>query len=184
MVFNASIERMDVREHGRWGMFIQFRKTHLIQITLIIALALIVAACRPAQAVPVETTAPSITETPKTALIDHEFTLRRGEELTIAGENLTVLFETVNEDTRCPKAAICESAGWATIYVQAHQSGSEVADIKLILSPEMDANRSSYEGYLIQFVRLDPYPQTLEEKSADLDYRATFVVSLSMASQK
>jgi len=165
-------------------MFTQFRKTHLIQITLVIALALIVAACRPAQAVPIETPAPSITETPKTALIDQEFTLKRGEELSIAGESLTIRFDGVREDTRCPKTVMCEIAGWATIYVQAHKSGSDVADIKLVLSPEMDANRATYEGYLIQFVRLDPYPQTPEEKSAGREYHATFVVSLSVVFQK
>jgi hypothetical protein len=47
----------------------------------------------------------------------------------------------------------------------------------LILGPYTDADHAVYEKYQLQFVQLDPYPESPEDSIPLKDYQATFVVT-------
>ena len=143
---------------------------------ILILLILAAVACTPMGSASEEATA-----TPNTVALDQAFSLKVGETVTVAGENLMLRFDAVLEDSRCPKDALCVQAGQARIAAQAQQLGKSTATLELILNPAMNANRAMYEGYEIQLTRLDPYPEASDGGTAVDEYEAAFVVNRAMA---
>jgi hypothetical protein len=103
-----------------------------------------------------------------------DFDARIGETVAIAGEPLTVTFEQVVEDSRCPANATCVWAGTAVVRV-----GLRVADTQrgtLQLQTLSDAAREGvFQKYRLRLVQLRPAPAD-SSRIPDEQYVATLVV--------
>ena len=103
-----------------------------------------------------------------------DFDARIGETVAIAGEPLTVTFEQVVEDSRCPANAACVWAGTAVVRI-----GLRVADTQrgtLRLETLSDAEREGvFQKYRLRLVQLRPTPAD-SRRIPDEQYVATLVV--------
>jgi hypothetical protein len=101
-------------------------------------------------------------ETPKIAV-----KMELGQTITLEGVNLT--FKDVIEDSRCPKYTNCIWAGRAVVLVEVEVNGKK--EQKKIYLGETRNNEPtskalfSKEGYFIEVVALNPYPEDGKEKA-------------------
>src|SRR5438477_22818 len=84
------------------------------------------------------------------ASLNQEFTLSVGREVSIKGEDFAVGFDSVIEDSRCPKSVQCVQAGQAIIALNVRKPSSKGAPSRLTLSTAPAQNQLSYQGYTIQ----------------------------------
>jgi hypothetical protein len=109
---------------------------------------------------------------PTGAALGEEFTLRPGAAATIEGTGLTIRFQAVASDSRCPADVICIHPGEAVVALGAVFTGGG-------LSWEASTAAASdvvVGGYLVRLVRLEPYPYS-STRIGPGDYRATLLVT-------
>ena len=149
-------------------------KTKLISISLLILW--ILAACQPATSLPVVI-----------ATLNNEFTLATSQSVPVKKTDLTITFNGVLSDERCPSEIECAASGPVTVSLSVQQDGDTPAMVTLqtFTDQEGRAPDSSFEGiedrieigdYLIQVVGVLPYPQNLSGIKVS-DYEATFMVT-------
>jgi hypothetical protein len=148
-------------------------KTTLISIFLSTLWMLV--ACQPA-------TSPVVT-----AILNNEFTLATGQSVSVKKTDLTVTFNAVLSDERCPREIECAASGPVTVSLSVQQDGDVPATISLQTFTDQEGRTpgGSFEGiedrveigdYLIQVVGILPYPQNLSGIKPS-DYQATFMVT-------
>jgi hypothetical protein len=103
-----------------------------------------------------------------------EFVLAPGEAASVTSAGLTVRFERVTSDSRCPADALCVTAGEAEVAVWVRRDGRP-ADV-LALRTVPNGSRAEVGDWVVSLVRLDPYPFSSQGPIAPGDYRATFKV--------
>ncbi len=93
------------------------------------------------------------------------------------GNGLTVTFLEVEEDTRCPEGAACESPGRATIRVHIAWFGQDVGELSLTLEDgQVDPTIGTPGGaYFVALASLDPLPAE-GTSGTDLPYKAEIAV--------
>ncbi|HUE86087.1 MAG TPA: hypothetical protein VMO26_08415 [Vicinamibacterales bacterium] len=107
-----------------------------------------------------------------TAPLDTEFTLAPGEAVAIERASLSVRFNRITGDNRCPADAACILGGSADVSVTA-VSESSARDYVLRTG---DMQPVQHDGFTISLVQVSPYPfsaQTIERH----EYRVTFTVT-------
>ena len=99
--------------------------------------------------------------------------LRAGSSATLEG-GLTIAFDRVTSDSRCPMNAFCVWAGDAIVAVLLSQrpGGSAARE----LHTDARGSETSYLAYSIKLLTLAPYPQTDREIRPE-DYVATIEVT-------
>lgn len=148
-------------------------KTKLISV--ILSMLWILAACRSATSLP-----------PVTATLNNEFTLGTGQSVSVKKTDLTITFNAVLSDERCPREIECAASGPVTVSLSVQQDGDVPATFSLqtFTDQEGRAPSGSFEtiedrveigDYLIQVVGVLPYPQNLSGIKPS-DYQATFMV--------
>jgi len=106
-----------------------------------------------------------------------EFSLRPGQQTSINGEDLTIKFKSVSNDSRCPTDAQCIWAGNAEINVDLTKTGNPSSTIQLNTAGSTDLpNEANYLNYTIRITELQPYPK-VDSTIAQADYMAKFIVS-------
>ncbi|HJU57087.1 MAG TPA: hypothetical protein VJ715_21050 [Pyrinomonadaceae bacterium] len=111
---------------------------------------------------------------PADVTLDREFELRSGRSVRIEGERLTVTFNRVVEDSRCPQGVQCVWAGNAKVMLRLSKARRRASTMSL--NTGLDPKQAAYRGYEVRLVKLDPYPKegkTIRKR----DYVATLVVS-------
>jgi hypothetical protein len=113
--------------------------------------------------------------------VGEEFQLRNTETATIGSDGLTLRFDRVTQDGRCPVGDPCTAGeGDATVQVTLHQPPREASTIELHTDPTLQTE-AAYFQYRVRLVRLEPRP--VGEQSVPLpEYRGTFVVSTAQVS--
>jgi hypothetical protein len=108
------------------------------------------------------------------APLNQQFTLPRGETISIDGTSVRLQFVEVSGDSRCPADAFCVWAGDATVHVRARDAGAD-ADYTLHTG---DASRAAatHRQLRIELVQLAPYPFSSRTIGQD-DYQATLKVT-------
>lgn len=119
-------------------------------------------------------TAGSVSAAPK-ARLGREFTLRVGQTAVIAGEQLSVTFASVTEDSRCPTGVMCFWEGNAQIAVVVSKPRDEPETLLLNTNSSFPTS-GTYFGYSVTLVHLDPYPSA-NRPIPQRRYRATLVVT-------
>lgn len=102
-----------------------------------------------------------------------EFTLRPGQFVKIRGEDLTIKFDGVISDSRCPKDVVCVWAGEALMQLTTTLVG-DVKTHSLLMPGLSDKAEYVFDGYIITFY-LSPYPASQTPISKD-KYRLTLMV--------
>jgi hypothetical protein len=98
-----------------------------------------------------------------------EFTLQVNQTAVISSENLSVKFNAVTNDSRCPKGAQCIWAGEAKCQMQVTYNGA-ASQLVLTETGGTDGfSQSTYQNYKIDF-QLQPYPE-VGKQLASADYK-------------
>lgn len=111
----------------------------------------------------------SIIETP----INQEFQLTVGQEATVKNEHLTIKFTELEEDSRCPKGAVCIWQGNGRIALELRRTGD--TNITTSLNTTVDPTTIVHGSYEIRLKELTPYPE-LNTPGPLEKYVATLVV--------
>jgi hypothetical protein len=107
-----------------------------------------------------------------TTSLNTEFTLAPADVMRIDGTSLTVRFNEVSGDSRCPADAVCIQGGSADVRISA-QSDSSARSYELHTG---DMHPVQHEGLTISLVQLAPYPFSSRVIPPE-EYRATFKVT-------
>lgn len=143
-----------------------------IQFVLLSFLALHLFACSPAQLpapapspanVPESTALPSpFPNLPVSIVSDDSFRLRVGQQAELESAGLTIQFQTVLNDWRCPGKVNCSEAGNATIVIDVWLAGLEPTRFELNINPP-GSQDTIYDAYQIRLLSLDPYPGIIDQ---------------------
>jgi hypothetical protein len=114
----------------------------------------------------------------KKIVLNKNFALSVGQEVSTADGKLKIKFVSVAEDSRCPKGVNCIWAGNARVILQIGKSKGAAGKLELNTHPREagDGTGGSYDQYLIKLVEVAPYPvaeQTIKPGS----YTVTLNVS-------
>jgi hypothetical protein len=107
-----------------------------------------------------------------TVPLHREFELAPGNAAVIEDASLSVRFNRVTGDSRCPADALCIQGGDAVVHLTA-TSARGTADYKLHTG---DMRPVQHDGLIIALVQLQPYPFS-SRTIAPGDYRATLRVT-------
>jgi hypothetical protein len=110
--------------------------------------------------------------TPGRGGFDEPFELRAGASVGLA-EALTLIFDRVASDSRCPIDALCITNGDAVVAVTISQGAAGAGRRELHTEPPSEA---LYLNYSVKLLELQPYPQSGRQARPE-DYVATFIVA-------
>jgi hypothetical protein len=113
------------------------------------------------------------TPTTTEVLVDNEFELSVGQSAALTALGLTVQFDSVAGDSRCPRNVTCIWAGNAAVLVTPKRSGAIAYQAKL--NSLVEPNSVTDGSDTLTLVGLAPEPDT-RHPIAHGDYRARFVV--------
>lgn len=124
-------------------------------------------------------TRPTTTPTPVPntvpAMLDQPVTLKMFQTLGLQGSALRVTLNGILQESRCPRAVSCAQAGRALVSFMAEQ-GERIGYFALSTSPPDGRTRGFFQGYAVELVRVEPYPETLDQKITPFDYTVTLVI--------
>ena len=143
------------------------------RISLLLSVILILAACQ----------APLPTLEAK---VNNEFTLASGQSVSVKRADLTITFNSVLSDERCPSKIECASSGPVTVSLSVQKGSDTPSTITLetFTDPNGRAPTGPFEGiqdrlavngYLLQVTGVLPYPKNLSGIKAS-DYQVTLIV--------
>lgn len=95
---------------------------------------------------------------PGTGLLDREVGVREGEQVMVDDGRLTVGFQDVTEDSRCPTDVQCVRAGEAVVVLQMTEEGREPALVTLRTTEGKQTG--TYGAYTVALRNLDPKPRS------------------------
>ena len=102
-----------------------------------------------------------------------EFVLAAGDGATVSGTGLTVRFERVTSDSRCPADVVCIVAGNAVVAVTVVREGRPSQ--ALSLRTDAAQSRAEVGDWALSLTKVEPYPYS-DRTIAPGDYKATFRV--------
>jgi len=105
--------------------------------------------------------------------LGQQFTLHIGQTAQIEGEQLSITFDGVSEDSRCPRDVLCIRAGEVKCEVTITYQGS-ASSITLIQPGMTEPPSETYQVYTFIF-SVDPYPEA-GKQIPDSDYRLNLTV--------
>ncbi len=100
-----------------------------------------------------------------TVELGEQFTLSPGESSKIVKEDLTITFEKVTGDSRCPNNAVCVWAGEAVISIT-FEKDNVTYPLELKEPGTADKAVEVFMDYTLNF-HLEPYPEAGVEVSPD-----------------
>lgn len=109
---------------------------------------------------------------PSRVELGREFEISYGKTATV--DDIAIEFTAVVEESRCPIDAICVWGGNARILVTANR-GSTTRVLELGLWPQA-ATIAVFEGHVIEFRELHPYPASVLTQPLPQSYVATLYV--------
>ena len=106
--------------------------------------------------------------------LGEEFELKINQQAVIEGEGLTVGFESVLEDSRCPKGVDCIWSGNARIRIRSSKKGRGMP-ASIELNTNDGPKSSSYLNYEVRLVGLKPHPKASEAVRPS-EYSAALII--------
>lgn len=95
---------------------------------------------------------------PGTGSLDREVGVREGEQVVVDDGRLTVGFQEVTEDSRCPVDVQCAWAGEAAVVLRLAEEGREPALVTLRTTENKQTG--TYGAYSVALRNLDPRPRS------------------------
>jgi hypothetical protein len=115
-----------------------------------------------------------------TAELGEPFELMFGQEASVEPEGITVRFESVDEDSRCPSDVVCIQQGQATITISAKIGETDAGQHMLTIGADESKSSAIFNQYSVKMTDLQPYPVSTVQTDEE-DYVATLVVSRASA---
>lgn len=109
--------------------------------------------------------------------LGEQFTLDFGESATIGSEGLTLRFDDVISDSRCPSDVVCVRAGEAEVKLSVKKGGAESSLLLVEQGLTSGLQVVKYSDYSIEF-RVEPYPVSTRV-IAEADYQLKLKVTKS-----
>lgn len=113
-----------------------------------------------------------------------DFILASGQRVTLTGTSLSIRFDKVENDSRCPKEGQCIWAGDAEVHLVLTTAGGgsdrAPAPRAVVLHTNGDPRQIVQDGLEVRLVGLAPVP-SLEKPPSPQDYRATLHVARQTA---
>jgi hypothetical protein len=109
----------------------------------------------------------------KVIVLDQEFKLKIGESAKSTSDGLEVQFDSVAEDSRCPRGVTCVWAGNARVLLKVKRDAAELANVELNTS--INPKTSRYLEYELKLTELKPYPEA-DTRIKPSDYEVTLMV--------
>jgi hypothetical protein len=106
--------------------------------------------------------------------LGQEFELKINQEAAIEGEGLSVVFESVLEDSRCPEGVDCIWSGNAKIRIRSSKQKHAPAPVEL--NTDVGPKSSTYLDYEIKLVALKPRPKA-EKPVQPNEYKAALIIT-------
>ena len=106
-------------------------------------------------------------------VLDQEFKLKIGESAKAPRDGLKVHFDSVSEDSRCPKGVTCVWAGNAKILLKVETDTEKRANVEL--NTNINPKTSRYLEYELSLKELKPYPESNATIKSS-DYEVTLTV--------
>ncbi|HET8864710.1 MAG TPA: hypothetical protein VFM80_03360 [Gracilimonas sp.] len=103
--------------------------------------------------------------------IGETFKIKYGESLVFQDEQISVRFDELAEDSRCPDDVACVWAGNARIIIQLN-------DLEADLNTYSDPKEANISQYNVKLLSLSPYPKA-EENINKEDYTAELLVTMN-----
>lgn len=110
-----------------------------------------------------------------TAALEQPFTLKMFTRVEIPEAQLRVTLNGVPEESRCPKSVTCAVAGRAIVSFMVERN-DHIGFFGLSTQPPDGRTRGFFEGYAVELVNVEPYPDAPDQKIPTTDYSATLVV--------
>jgi hypothetical protein len=107
------------------------------------------------------------------ANLAEQFSLPIGQTVDIVSQNLSIKFDAVTSDSRCPTGAQCISAGEATCRMIISYQEEETEFI--FTQSGSGISQAKFQNYTINF-QLQPYPQ-VDQEIDDSDYVLVMTVA-------
>jgi hypothetical protein len=104
--------------------------------------------------------------------LDTDFVLAPGETMAIESASLTITFDGVSGDSRCPADALCIQGGSADVHITATADGAR----RQLVIRTGDMKPVQHGDTIIALVQLSPYPFS-SRTIAPNEYRATLKVT-------
>ena len=104
--------------------------------------------------------------------VNREVTLAPGQSASVAGAGLTIKFNGVTGDSRCPGDAICITGGSAGVHVELRSSEGARRDVTFETGNPQPVK---YGTLTLELTQLAPYPFSTRPIQPG-DYRATISV--------
>jgi hypothetical protein len=128
-------------------------------------------------------TAPTPTQTlethsPINVILDEPFRLKLGQRGYLEPTGLTIEFQTILRDWRCPSQVECSEAGAIDIAIYVWLADLEPTRFEISTNPAIYQDIIPYDAYEIRLLAVDPYPETPEQSIPLEDYEVTLMVSL------
>jgi hypothetical protein len=101
------------------------------------------------------------------------FTMAINDQVVLNGSDLRITFDSVSEDSRCPKGTHCLWAGRVVVLVQLSEAAEQETTVALAL-PESPTHPASaqWRGHTLRLEKVSPYPDAEQQIEAG-DYQAT-----------
>ena len=99
-----------------------------------------------------------------------------GQTAALGGFDVSLTFEAVREDSRCPIGVSCVWAGDAVVAITVDDTGGDAEAIELHTNARFDLE-AAIDGHIVRLVELSPTPRRGSTIPVDR-YEATLVVTL------
>ena len=106
-------------------------------------------------------------------VLKQEFRLKIGESAQAPRDGLKVEFDSVAEDSRCPKGVTCVWAGNAKILLKVNKDSAQSANVEL--NTNINPRTSRYLDYELRLKELKPYPESNATIKSS-EYEVTLIV--------
>lgn len=110
-----------------------------------------------------------------TGALDQPITMKWFQTVEYPQAEMTVQFNGVLEDSRCPRQVDCVQAGRALLSFKLERDG-QLGFVQLSTMPPDGRTTGYFQGYAIELMAVEPYPETIDEKIPDKDYSVVIVV--------
>ena len=112
-------------------------------------------------------------------VVGDEFRVGVGETAVLTNGALTITFDSVLEDSRCPTNVDCFWEGQARVLVQVKLDEAEAMALEFNTNSAPDMNQQSLTAgeYVVALQSLAPYPQEPDTPIEPEDYVATLLVT-------
>ncbi len=110
--------------------------------------------------------------------LNQDFNIKVGSAVEVENENLTISFESVPMDSRCPEGVRCFWSGEAQTILRFNRFDypQKIDTLSLYQALSGTKKVGSYQVYYIEFKGLEPHPIFNKDLNYD-DYEATLFVT-------